>query len=34
MGMVLSVPMALVGAAVIVLAVRGYTRPAKTVEAA
>ncbi|MGO4386432.1 prolipoprotein diacylglyceryl transferase [Microvirga sp. 2YAF29] len=34
MGMVLSVPMALVGAAVIFIAVRGYTRPAKTIEAA
>jgi phosphatidylglycerol---prolipoprotein diacylglyceryl transferase len=34
MGMVLSVPMALVGVAVIVLAARGYTRPAKTIEAA
>jgi phosphatidylglycerol---prolipoprotein diacylglyceryl transferase len=33
MGMVLSVPMALVGAAVIVIAARGYTRPARTVEA-
>jgi phosphatidylglycerol:prolipoprotein diacylglycerol transferase len=34
MGMVLSVPMALVGAALIVFAARGYTRPAKTIEAA
>lgn len=34
MGMVLSVPMALVGAAVIIIAVRGDTRPAKTIEAA
>lgn len=34
MGMVLSVPMALVGAAVIVIAARGYTRPARAVEAA
>jgi phosphatidylglycerol:prolipoprotein diacylglycerol transferase len=34
MGMVLSVPMALVGIAVIVIAARGHTRPAKTVEAA
>lgn len=34
MGMVLSVPMALVGAAVIIIAARGYTRPARTAEAA
>jgi phosphatidylglycerol:prolipoprotein diacylglycerol transferase len=34
MGMLLSVPMALVGAGFIVMAVRGYTRPSKTVEAA
>jgi phosphatidylglycerol---prolipoprotein diacylglyceryl transferase len=34
MGMVLSVPMALVGVAVIVLAARGYTRPAQSIEAA
>ncbi len=34
MGMVLSVPMALVGAAVIVIAARGYTQPTKTIEAA
>ncbi|KLK93723.1 diacylglyceryl transferase [Microvirga vignae] len=34
MGMLLSVPMAVVGAAFIVMAARGYTRPAKTVEAA
>ncbi len=34
MGMLLSVPMALLGAAFIVTAARGYTRPATTVEAA
>jgi phosphatidylglycerol:prolipoprotein diacylglycerol transferase len=34
MGMLLSVPMALVGAGFIVMAVRGYTRPAQRVEAA
>lgn len=34
MGMLLSVPMALAGAGIIVMAVRGYTRPSKTVEAA
>lgn len=34
MGMLLSVPMALVGAGVIVMAVRGYTRPRQTIEAA
>ncbi len=34
MGMLLSVPMALVGAGVIVMAARGYTRPARPVEAA
>lgn len=34
MGMLLSVPMALVGAAFIVLAARGVTRPAKPIEAA
>ena len=34
MGMLLSVPMALVGAGFIVMAARGYTRPSKTVEAA
>jgi phosphatidylglycerol---prolipoprotein diacylglyceryl transferase len=34
MGMVLSVPMALVGAALIVIAARGYTRSVKTIEAA
>ncbi len=34
MGMVLSVPMALVGAAFIVIAARGYTRPTKPAEAA
>jgi len=34
MGMLLSVPMALAGAAVIVLALRGRTRPAKAAEAA
>jgi phosphatidylglycerol---prolipoprotein diacylglyceryl transferase len=34
MGMLLSVPMAVVGAAFIVMAARGYTRPTKTVEAA
>jgi phosphatidylglycerol:prolipoprotein diacylglycerol transferase len=34
MGMLLSIPMALVGAGVIVLAVRGYTRPSRAVEAA
>ncbi|HZH11629.1 MAG TPA: prolipoprotein diacylglyceryl transferase [Microvirga sp.] len=34
MGMLLSLPMALVGAAVIVMAARGHTRPVKTVEAA
>jgi phosphatidylglycerol:prolipoprotein diacylglycerol transferase len=33
MGMLLSVPMAIVGAIFIIMAVRGYTRPAKTVEA-
>jgi phosphatidylglycerol:prolipoprotein diacylglycerol transferase len=34
MGMLLSIPMALVGAAAIVMAARGHTRPAKTAEAA
>jgi phosphatidylglycerol:prolipoprotein diacylglycerol transferase len=34
MGMLLSVPMALVGVGFIVMAVRGYTRPSRTVEAA
>ncbi|MGO4526888.1 prolipoprotein diacylglyceryl transferase [Microvirga sp. 2MCAF35] len=34
MGMLLSVPMALVGIGFIVMAVRGYTRPSKAVEAA
>lgn len=34
MGMLLSVPMAIVGIVFIVLAARGYTRPAQTVEAA
>jgi phosphatidylglycerol---prolipoprotein diacylglyceryl transferase len=34
MGMLLSVPMALIGAGGILMAVRGYTRPAKAVEAA
>jgi phosphatidylglycerol:prolipoprotein diacylglycerol transferase len=34
MGMLLSVPMAIVGLVFIVMALRGYTRPAKTVEAA
>ena len=34
MGMLLSVPMAIVGAIFIVMALRGYTRPTKTVEAA
>ncbi|PVE22592.1 prolipoprotein diacylglyceryl transferase [Microvirga sp. KLBC 81] len=34
MGMLLSVPMAVVGAAFIVMAARGYTRPAKAAEAA
>jgi phosphatidylglycerol:prolipoprotein diacylglycerol transferase len=34
MGMLLSIPMALVGAGAIVLAARGHTRPRKTVEAA
>ncbi|MBO1903682.1 prolipoprotein diacylglyceryl transferase [Microvirga sp. 3-52] len=34
MGMLLSVPMALVGIGFIVMAVRGYTRPSRTVEAA
>ena len=34
MGMLLSIPMALVGAGVIVMAARGYTRPARPVEAA
>jgi len=33
MGMLLSVPMALAGLAIIVMAVRGYTRPSKAVEA-
>lgn len=34
MGMLLSIPMALLGAAFIVMAGRGYTRPTQTVEAA
>jgi phosphatidylglycerol:prolipoprotein diacylglycerol transferase len=34
MGMLLSIPMALVGAAAIVLAARGFTRPRQTVKAA
>ncbi len=34
MGMLLSVPMAIVGFVFIVMALRGYTRPAQTVEAA
>jgi len=34
MGMLLSVPMVLVGAGIIVMAVRGYTRPAAAAEAA
>jgi phosphatidylglycerol:prolipoprotein diacylglycerol transferase len=34
MGMLLSIPMALVGAGVIVLAARGLTRPRQAVEAA
>ncbi|MXQ10365.1 prolipoprotein diacylglyceryl transferase [Microvirga makkahensis] len=34
MGMLLSVPMAIVGIVFIVMALRGYTRPTKTVEAA
>ena len=34
MGMLLSVPMALAGIGIIVMAVRGYTRPSKAVEAA
>jgi len=34
MGMLLSVPMAIVGVIFIVVALRGYTRPAKTIEAA
>jgi phosphatidylglycerol:prolipoprotein diacylglycerol transferase len=33
MGMLLSIPMALVGAGVIVMAARGYTRPSQTAEA-
>ena len=32
MGMLLSIPMALVGAGAIVLAARGYTRPARPVD--
>jgi phosphatidylglycerol:prolipoprotein diacylglycerol transferase len=34
MGMLLSIPMALVGAGAIVLAAQGYTRPRQAVEAA
>jgi phosphatidylglycerol:prolipoprotein diacylglycerol transferase len=34
MGMLLSIPMALVGAGVTIMAARGYTRPAQPVEAA
>ncbi|EIM25835.1 prolipoprotein diacylglyceryl transferase [Microvirga lotononidis] len=34
MGMLLSIPMALIGAGLIVMAMRGYTRPSKTAEAA
>ncbi len=34
MGMLLSVPMAIVGIVFIIMALRGYTRPAKTAEAA